>query len=1016
MKITYFFAMLLVLLCTTGGLFALDTNWTGNVNSDWNNPGNWTVGVPGPNHSVGISDMPNDPVISTPNAAAQSINIGNNGILTITSTGTLTGDIFWNNPTATVVNNGTLTFNALLNYNTFTNNPGGQLIINTNLYNAAPGTFNNAGNIAIGAGTYPLQNLGMFNNNTGGQINIAGVSGNGISIHNISGIFTNEGNIAIGTSQSSGIYSISNNATFNNDAGQINIKRSTHAGIYNDNGTFNNQAVILIDSTTGVGYRGIDNYNATFNNNTGGQITINRSTVHGILHHSGTFDNSGTITIGNIASIGSYGIESRSTFNNNAGGQIHIDGASTSGIWLNNVSLNNAGTVVIGSLAPINLLKTTNATFVNVTGGVFGGSGYVTGLNNFVNSGGTLLPGYDTTGILSFNSSSSFSSLSLSIDVNGTGAPGANYDQLATSIAPGLGGGALHVSINYTPAIGDRIVILTASSEISDTFATVTGLPANWHLVYYYGEVDLIYGALQSTWTGAVSTDWFHAGNWTAGAPHAFCEAIIPDVTNEPVIAAAGAVAMSVTVQSSSSLTLADEGTLTIMTLVSEGLLNEGTVQNDGVINVSPYTPSGYTYHGNYHGILNKAVFNNNMGAVINLYNSFNVSLHNDSLGTFTNYGSIIVGTNAVNNEGPGILNFGTFNNNTGGLLQMDRMKPGTVALVNGGIFNNQASIHIGSLSGGNLAGGGIQNVGTFNNNTGGLINIDRIDLYPIFNYVNGIFHNQASINIGSLSGGNTMDYGILNFFANFINSTSGQINIDRVDIAIYAYEDTIVNAGTFTIGALTTVTNLVDGVGIGTFSNNTGGLFKATGNIAPTRFSHAGGILAPGHSFGTLTFTTGEDFNAGILNMEIRESAGVISKDSIRVNGNIALTGGTLNIVANGTLPGGLHQLFSFNTNTGNTHFTTVNYPPTCTGCSLLYFPNAIWLNNPNTCATNLTLNNQTLPTGTYRSQGDLTATLSTVPNGGNVEFKSDTGVLLQADFTVPLGGVFEILIEGCQ
>ncbi|MEK7255752.1 MAG: 3-coathanger stack domain-containing protein, partial [Bacteroidota bacterium] len=62
------------------------------------------------------------------------------------------------------------------------------------------------------------------------------------------------------------------------------------------------------------------------------------------------------------------------------------------------------------------------------------------------------------------------------------------------------------------------------------------------------------------------------------------------------------------------------------------------------------------------------------------------------------------------------------------------------------------------------------------------------------------------------------------------------------------------------------------------------------------------------------------------------------------------------------------------------------------------------------------LTLANQTLPTGTYRSQGDLTANMCIVPNGNNVEFKSDTGVLLQAGFTVELGGVLEILIEACQ
>jgi hypothetical protein len=60
----------------------------------------------------------------------------------------------------------------------------------------------------------------------------------------------------------------------------------------------------------------------------------------------------------------------------------------------------------------------------------------------------------------------------------------------------------------------------------------------------------------QTTWTGSVSTDWNTAGNWTAGVPTATSDVIIPDVTNDPVLAAAGAVARSVTVQAGGLLTI----------------------------------------------------------------------------------------------------------------------------------------------------------------------------------------------------------------------------------------------------------------------------------------------------------------------------------------------------------------------------------------------------------------------------------------------------------------------------
>ncbi|MEK7257116.1 MAG: MopE-related protein, partial [Bacteroidota bacterium] len=65
--------------------------------------------------------------------------------------------------------------------------------------------------------------------------------------------------------------------------------------------------------------------------------------------------------------------------------------------------------------------------------------------------------------------------------------------------------------------------------------------------------------------------------------------------------------------------------------------------------------------------------------------------------------------------------------------------------------------------------------------------------------------------------------------------------------------------------------------------------------------------------------------------------------------------------------------------------------------------------------CIPNLTLENLTIPSGTYRSEGTLISNLATVANGSNVVFKSDTGVSLEHDFTVELGGLLEALIEAC-
>jgi hypothetical protein len=67
--------------------------------------------------------------------------------------------------------------------------------------------------------------------------------------------------------------------------------------------------------------------------------------------------------------------------------------------------------------------------------------------------------------------------------------------------------------------------------------------------------------------------------------------------------------------------------------------------------------------------------------------------------------------------------------------------------------------------------------------------------------------------------------------------------------------------------------------------------------------------------------------------------------------------------------------------------------------------------------CTPNLLIaNNAAIASGSYASSGDLTSNTSTVPNGNTVVFTSDAGVLLEQDFTVILGAIFEIAIQACQ
>src|SRR5678816_4080013 len=91
---------------------------------------------------------------------------------------------------------------------------------------------------------------------------------------------------------------------------------STSIGLYNLTGSFTNAATITIGGVAGVGNYGLRN-DATFNNNTGGEIKLDNTSTYGLYSAGGTFANEASITIGAVASVGLYGLVNFATFNNN---------------------------------------------------------------------------------------------------------------------------------------------------------------------------------------------------------------------------------------------------------------------------------------------------------------------------------------------------------------------------------------------------------------------------------------------------------------------------------------------------------------------------------------------------------------------------------------------------------------------------------------------------------------------------------------------------------------------------
>ncbi len=316
--------------------------------------------------------------------------------------------------------------------------------------------------------------------------------------------------------------------------------------------------------------------------------------------------------------------------------------------------------------------------------------------------------------------------------------------------------------------------------------------------------------AAQTNWTGAVSTDWAEPGNWTAGVPDANDNVTIPDLTNDPVIAASGALAKSVQIATGAMLTVQAGASLSINALTT-GLINEGTLENYGLISI------GETFFLGNTGLENKGTFHNKPGAELKIDQSLMSALVNSSTGVLNNAAKITIGS--IYSAGNwGINNAGTCSNTAGGEIRIN--KTNVAGLTNSGTFTNNAAITIGAAAGvGNV---GLENAGTFSN-AAGEIWIDRCTTYGLDN--GGSFTNTAKITIGA--GVNVGLVGLLNRSACTFQNNAGEINIDRSSTSGLENGGTFTNAAKILVGQLASVGNYGIDNRVNAVFNNTGGEIK---------------------------------------------------------------------------------------------------------------------------------------------------------------------------------------------
>jgi hypothetical protein len=145
-------------------------------------------------------------------------------------------------------------------------------------------------------------------------------------------------------------------------------------------------------------------------------------------------------------------------------------------------------------------------------------------------------------------------------------------------------------SFSVTPTAGGLVTVSVLANAAQDALGN-DNLAAGPLSVLYIAPVTL------TTWNGALSTDWFTAGNWTAGVPTASVDALVPTgPVFSPQIAAGAASVKNLTLTSGASLSQRG-GTLSL----AGDLTNNGTFTATGgtvILGASTVSTSAATIYG----------------------------------------------------------------------------------------------------------------------------------------------------------------------------------------------------------------------------------------------------------------------------------------------------------------------------------------------------------------------------------------------------------------------------------
>ena len=306
-------------------LNAAVTTWTGVAGtSDWNDPINWSNGVPGFGDDVVIDGDADIPAELSTTTTVASVDIINSGILNITASGilNLNGNIGVNGNQGAIdisSSGGIINNDGAIN---ITNTLGDGIYLN--------GTFNNNGAISIvGAADDGIVVRNSFNNGVNGTITISNLNGGGSS----DGIIVDNDNATLGNLINDGVINID----MGNDDDGIDIT---------DGSTLtNNGSLTITDGDFGI----ITRNGGTFKNGADGNLSLTATGNDSVHIQSGsTLDNCGNILItdagtglGNPDGSSNHALELEGTYTNS--GTFKAIDSESDGINIEGGDLSNTG-------------------------------------------------------------------------------------------------------------------------------------------------------------------------------------------------------------------------------------------------------------------------------------------------------------------------------------------------------------------------------------------------------------------------------------------------------------------------------------------------------------------------------------------------------------------------------------------------------------------------------------------------------------------------------------------------